>query len=111
MNQFSLNKFISGTLIILVILSFFFGFYLDESSTGAGGHTGDFEHIYTNLEFFLKHDLVTSISNPNLYIASFSFPVNASYLSSILPPKTLPVVSTFIFIGSAVARISPLQDA
>ena len=47
MNQFSLNKFISGTLIILVILSFFFGFYLDESSFGAGGYNGDFEHVYT----------------------------------------------------------------
>ena len=64
MNQFSLNKFISGTLIILVILSFFFGFYLDESSFGAGGYNGDFEHIYTNLEFFLKNDLTTSIANP-----------------------------------------------
>ncbi len=64
MNQFSLYKFISATLIILVILSFFFGFYLDESSFGAGGYNGDFEHIYTNLEFFLKNDLTTSIANP-----------------------------------------------
>ena len=64
MNQFSLNKFISSTLIILVILSFFFGFYLDESSFGAGGYNGDFEHVYTNLEFFLKQDLATSLANP-----------------------------------------------
>ena len=67
MNQFSLNKFISGTLIILVILSFFFGFYLDESSFGAGGYNGDFEHVYTNLEFFLKHDLATSLANPEYH--------------------------------------------
>ena len=67
MNQFSLYKFTSIALITLAILSYFFGFYLDESSTGAGGYTGDFEHIYTNLEFFLKHDLVTSISNPNYH--------------------------------------------
>ena len=46
MNQLGLYKFISGTLIILVILSFFLGFYLDESSFGAGGYNGDFEHIY-----------------------------------------------------------------
>ena len=67
MNQFSLYKFTSIALITLAILSYFFGFYLDESSTGAGGYTGDFEHIYANLEFFLKHDLVTSISNPNYH--------------------------------------------
>ena len=67
MNQFSVYKFTSVALITLAILSYFFGFYLDESSTGAGGHTGDFEHIYANLEFFLKHDLVTSISNPNYH--------------------------------------------
>ena len=67
MNQFSLNKFISGTLIILVILSFFFGFYLDESSFGAGGYNGDFEHVYTNLEFFLKHDLATSLAWPEYH--------------------------------------------
>lgn len=67
MDQFSLNKFISGTLIILVILSFFFGFYLDESSFGAGGYNGDFEHVYTNLEFFLKHDLATSLANPEYH--------------------------------------------
>ena len=54
MNQFSLYKYTSVTLIILAILSFFFGFYLDESSSGAGGYNGDFEHIYTNLEFFFK---------------------------------------------------------
>ena len=67
MNQFSLNKFISGTLIILAILSFFFGFYLDESSFGAGGYNGDFEHVYTNLEFFLKQDLATSLANPEYH--------------------------------------------
>ena len=67
MHQFSLYKFTSVALITLAILSYFFGFYLDESSTGAGGYTGDFEHIYTNLEFFLKHDLVTSISNPDYH--------------------------------------------
>ena len=67
MNQFSLNKFISGTLITLVILSFFFGFYLDESSFGAGGYNGDFEHIYTNLEFFLRNDLTASIANPDYH--------------------------------------------
>jgi len=64
MNQLSFYKYTSVTLIILVILSFFLGFYLDESSFGAAGYNGDFEHIYSNLEFFLKHDLTTSLANP-----------------------------------------------
>ena len=85
MHQFSLNKFISATLVILVITSFFFGFYLDESSFGAAGYDGDFEHIYTNLEFFLKNDLATSLSNPEYHD---SRPPTTYILHELLNPFT-----------------------
>lgn len=67
MNQYNLSKFCSIFFIIGAIFSFFFGFYLDERSSGAGGHTGDFEVIYNNFQIFLKHDLVAAISHPDYF--------------------------------------------
>ena len=83
MNQFSLYKYTSVTLVILAISSYFFGFYLDEIPSGAGGYNGDFEHIYTNLEFFLQHDLTTSISNPDYHD---SRPPTSYILHNLLNP-------------------------
>ena len=67
MKHYSLYKFISVFLITFAILSYFFGFYLDENSAGAGGYEGDFQHIYNNLQIFLKHDLATSIAHPDYF--------------------------------------------
>ena len=64
-------------------IKFFFGFYLDESSFGSGGYDGDFEHIYTNLEFFLKHDLATSLANPDYHD---SRPPTSYILHKVLNP-------------------------
>ena len=67
MKHYSLYKSISVFLIAFAILSYFFGFYLDENSAGAGGYEGDFQHIYNNLQIFLKHDLASSIAQPNYF--------------------------------------------
>ena len=60
-SQNNLYKFTSVFLISLAIFSFFFGFYLDENSAGAGGHAGDFSVIYSNFQIFLKYDLEEAI--------------------------------------------------
>ena len=67
MKHYSSYKFISVFLVTFAILSYFFGFYLDENSAGAGGYEGDFQPIYNNLQIFLKHDLVTAIAHPNYF--------------------------------------------
>ena len=49
-------------LIFLSFSSFFLGFYLDENSAGAGGFFGDFLLNWSNLQIFLKNDLLTAIN-------------------------------------------------
>ena len=56
-------KSFSIFLIFLSTISFFFGFYLDENSAGAGTYTGDFQHIWKNLQIFLNNDILSSLSN------------------------------------------------
>ena len=63
MKNYNLYKFTHIILIVLAIASYFFGFYFDENSAGAGGYDGDFQHIYNNLKIFLNNDLATSISH------------------------------------------------
>ena len=66
-NQYNLRKVSSIFLITLAIFSYFFGFYLDENSAGAGGYEGDFQPIYNNFRIFLNHDLATSIAHPDYF--------------------------------------------
>tara|TARA_B100002051_G_scaffold273947_1_gene313870 strand:+ start:1038 stop:2321 length:1284 start_codon:yes stop_codon:yes gene_type:complete len=56
-------KSFSIFLIFSSTISFFFGFYLDENSAGAGTYTGDFQHIWKNLQIFLNNDILSSLSN------------------------------------------------
>ena len=83
MNQYNLYKTTSIFFIILAIFSFFFGFYFDENSAGAGGPTGDFEVIYNNFQIFLKNDLITSIAHPDYFD---SRPPTAYILQEMLNP-------------------------
>ena len=83
MNQQNLYKFTCAILALLAITSYFFGFYFDENSAGAGGYDGDFKHIYNNLKIFLKHDFATSISHPD-YVDSR--PPSSYILHELLNP-------------------------
>jgi len=49
-------------LIFLSFSSFFWGFYIDENSAGAGGYFGDFKLNWSNLQIFLNNDLLTAIN-------------------------------------------------
>ena len=66
-SQYNLYKFTSVFLITLAIFSYFFGFYLDENSAGAGGHAGDFSVIYNNFQIFLKYDLEEAIAHHDYF--------------------------------------------
>ena len=65
MKTYNLYRFTSVLLVAIAILSYFFGFYLDENSAGAGSHEGDFKKIWNNIQIFLENDLVTSIQHPS----------------------------------------------
>ena len=67
MKQYSLYKFTHVILIVLAILSYFFGFYFDENSAGAGYYQGDIENIWKNLQIFLTNDFTSSINHPDYF--------------------------------------------
>ena len=50
-------------LSFLIVIYFFYGFFTNENSAGAGGYNGDFKLIWSNL-LLLKEGLLTNISNP-----------------------------------------------
>ena len=56
--------------IILIFLttlsfsSFILGYFFGENSSGAGTYTGDFKHIWKNLQIFLNNDTLSAINNP-----------------------------------------------
>ena len=58
----SLNyKLFSILLILTSIISFFFGFYLDEISMGAGGYSGDFKFVQKSINLFSNNSINESI--------------------------------------------------
>ena len=67
MNHYNLYKFTSVFLILLAISSYFFGFYFDENSAGAGHYQGDIVNVWNNLQIFLSNDIISSIQNQEYY--------------------------------------------
>jgi len=60
-------KIIINILIFISFFLFFLGFYLNENSAGAGLLKGDITIIWSNLQIFLKNDLITSIHHEDYY--------------------------------------------
>ena len=102
-NKLLFNFFIF--IAILIILSFFYGFYIGENSAGAGGYSGDFQHVWNNLNIFKENSfidsiLITSGKNPEYSYHSSRTPLIYA-LNSILNPfisnKSSYILSVFIF--------------
>ena len=53
------------SLSLLIVISYILGFILNENS--AGGGVNDSEHIWSNLQIFLLHDLKSAILHDNYY--------------------------------------------
>jgi len=88
---------------LLIIISFFIGFFLNENSAGAGGEKGDFSLIWNNLILFktnhtldaIKSELYSDSRTPFLYIIhnllnpytndKFSFRVSVFFFSILIP--------------------------
>lgn len=80
--MFKINeKYIVKIFFLLIVLSFFIGFFLDENSAGAGGLNGDFKLIWNNLLLFKENGILSSIKSelysdsrtPFLYIINYLF--------------------------------------
>jgi hypothetical protein len=54
-------------IIFVPILSFIFGFYLNENSAGMGEYAGDINWIKKNIQIFLDNDLKVAIFHPDLF--------------------------------------------
>ena len=67
MTKYNLYNFTSIFLIVLAVLSYFWGFYLDENSAGAGSYSGDITNVWNNIQIFIKNDIVSSINHENYY--------------------------------------------
>jgi hypothetical protein len=60
--KFDLNyQTLSIFLIIFSVFSFFFGFYADEVSMGAGGYDGDFDFVQKSITLFIDNSIIDSI--------------------------------------------------
>ena len=54
-------------IFLLIIFSYFFGFYLDENSAGAGGYNGDITWILENIKIFRYNELKDAIFHEDLF--------------------------------------------
>lgn len=61
------NYYTSLALVFFSLGYFFYGFIVGENSAGAGGYTGDFLHVWKNLQVYLNNDLKSAIINEEYY--------------------------------------------
>ena len=59
-----LNDRVPFFLSIIILSYFFYGFYSDENSAGAGGYNGDFNLIWDNL-ILLKEGIILNLNSPD----------------------------------------------
>ena len=57
-----INQLTSILISLILIAYFFYGFYVDENSAGAGGYNGDFKSIWQNF-LLLKEGILQNINN------------------------------------------------
>ena len=119
-------------LSIIIILYFFYGFYLNENSAGAGGYNADFKLIWHNLTI-LKEDIFSNLSSseyndsrpPLSYILHIflnpfidnkeEFRLSNLLISSLIPYLLFLAIKenyknlnvNFVFLLSVVVTLSP----
>ncbi|MDB9760612.1 hypothetical protein OAB59_01435 [Pelagibacteraceae bacterium] len=54
-------------LSLLIVVSFFIGFFFNENSAGAGGYKGDITWLLGNIDIFKNNSLYDSIFHPDLF--------------------------------------------
>ena len=54
-------------LSLLIVVSYFLGFLLNENSAGAGGYNGDITWVLKNIDIFKNNSIYNSILHPDLF--------------------------------------------
>jgi len=54
-------------LSLLIVVSYFLGFLINENSAGAGGYKGDISWILKNIDIFKNNSIYNSIFHPDLF--------------------------------------------
>lgn len=75
MKNLKIQKVFLISLSILIIFSFFLGFFFEENSAGAGGINGDLKNTWKNLNTFINYDLINGLKfvaegNRDFYVSS-----------------------------------------
>ena len=65
--QKSLSDNFYNIVIFIPLLSFIFGFYLNENSAGMGDYAEDINWIKKNIQIFLQNNLTDAIFHPDLF--------------------------------------------
>ena len=66
--HFKIKKyFLLITIIFIIYISYFYGFYINENSIGSGGYKGDLSWMWKKFEIFKNNTLVESIKSPNFF--------------------------------------------
>lgn len=90
-NYKNLDKYLFLISIFTIIL-FFFGFYFQENSAGAGGLNGDFTHVWNNLALFKNNNFWTGLDS-TAGLNEFKYKSNRPPLIYILNVYFNPFVS------------------
>lgn len=105
-----LDQFAPLVLSSLIIIYFFYGFYTNENSAGAGGFQGDFSLIWNNLNL-LRGDILSNLDNPlysdsrpplsyilHLIFNPFNFNEEVFRISCFVLSLTIPTLLYFAII-------------
>jgi len=52
---------------LLIIISYFFGFFINENSIGSGGYNGDLNWMWKNFEIFKNENLLQAIKSNDFF--------------------------------------------
>ena len=124
----TINFFLSFT----VLLYFFYGYFQNENSAGAGGYDGDFKLIWGNL-ILLKQGIISNLDNPlyndsrpplsyiiHILLNPFTYNQEVFRLSNLIISSTIPFLLYFsikqnypsldknlIFLLALIVTLSP----
>ena len=91
-------------LIILTILSYPLGYYLNENAAGAGFYSGDLGHVWKNLQIYLNNETIKTITGSEIYS---NRPPLLYLFHKYLNPLT-DNIESFRFSIFLVSMISPI---
>ena len=82
---------------ILIYLSYFLSYFLNENSIGSGGYNGDLTWIWKNFEIFKSNDFLSSIKSKEFLVIGPLFYLINIYFNPFIDTIDGYRLSVFIF--------------